>query len=70
MPAEQNASQPALLADSDLELRPFARRMAEECPDLWARFLRACRRERAAEEGITPAEFVSRCTQAARRTAA
>lgn len=69
MPAEQNASQSDLLADADLELRPFALRMARECPELWARFIRACRRERAAEAGITPSEFVSRCTRAARTAA-
>ncbi len=54
------------LGNTNLHLRPFAWQMAEECPDLWERFISACERERVAEAHITPAEFISRCTRATR----
>lgn len=54
-----------LLGNTNLPLRPFAQRMAEQCPELWAKFVRACERERATEEGISQAEFIHRCTVAA-----
>lgn len=55
-----------LLANSDLHLRPFAQRMAEQCPELWARFIRACERERVTEVGLSAEEFLDRCTTAVR----
>jgi hypothetical protein len=40
--------------------------MAERSPELWARFIRACERERVTEAGLSPEEFIDRCTTAVR----
>ncbi|MET0646408.1 MAG: hypothetical protein ABW208_07280 [Pyrinomonadaceae bacterium] len=55
-----------LLGNSDLHLRPFAQRTAKQFPELWARFIHACERERVTEVGLSPEEFLDRCTTAVR----
>ena len=65
MSAENNEKKKPLLGDGDYRLRPFARRMAKEHPALWAKFIRACEREKVTESNITPSEFIARCTRAA-----
>lgn len=64
----QKPTPPPLLGNTDLHLRPFARKMSELCPDLWEKFIAACERERVAETD-DPAEFINRCTSAARNAA-
>ena len=69
MSVEPTAVEPVthpLRANTNLHLRPFAKQMAEQCPGLWARFIRACERERVTEGGLSPEEFINRCTTTAR----
>lgn len=40
-----NEEQP-FLANTDLTNRPFAREVAEACPELWRRYVETCERER------------------------
>lgn len=64
---KNNSRQPS--PDDDLRLLPFSRRMAEQCPELWSKFVSACASARVAEPGISSETFLRRCTRAARRLA-
>jgi hypothetical protein len=56
------------MGNTNLAMRPFARQIAEQRPDLWEKFVAACERERAADTD-DPEEFIRRCTVAARHAA-
>lgn len=71
MPKQSTApifSQSALLGNSDLANRPFARRMAEAHPELWQRFVAACEREHA-EPSIADIQRARRARESAARAA-